>query len=57
MNTHDFQEFADEVMADPVRRANAERERQEALTEIIEYAMGAEEIQHGGHHSRAHRSH
>lgn len=39
MTVHKFQEFADQVMADPERRASVERERQEALAEIVQYTL------------------
>lgn len=39
MKMHDFQEFADQVMKDPERRANVERHRQEAVAEIVEYTL------------------
>jgi DNA-binding XRE family transcriptional regulator len=39
MKLHDFQEFADQVLQDPARRANVERERQETIKEIVEYTL------------------
>lgn len=40
MKLHDFQDFADRVMHDPERRANIERQRQEAIAEIVQYTLG-----------------
>jgi len=37
---HNFEDLAREAMADPVRRANIERHRQEAIAEIVEYTLG-----------------
>lgn len=36
---HDFQEFADQALHDAERRASVERERQEAIGEIVEYTL------------------
>jgi DNA-binding Xre family transcriptional regulator len=39
MKLHDFQKFADQVTRDPQRRANIERERQEAISELVDYTL------------------
>jgi transcriptional regulator with XRE-family HTH domain len=39
MKLHDFQEFADQVMEDPERKANVERHRREAIAGIVEYTL------------------
>jgi DNA-binding XRE family transcriptional regulator len=39
MKLHDFQEFADQALQDPKRRENIERERQEAVEEMVEYTL------------------
>ncbi len=40
MKLHNFEDLAREAMADPARRANIERHRQEAIAEIVEYTLG-----------------
>ncbi len=40
MKLHNFENLAREAMADPARRANIERHRQEAIAEIVEYTLG-----------------
>jgi predicted XRE-type DNA-binding protein len=39
MKVHDFEEFSERVLADPKRRANIERHRTEAVTELLEYTL------------------
>lgn len=39
MTTHPIEELIDPILADPGRRANVERHRQEAIREIIGYQL------------------